>query len=390
MKLFLYKMYISVNNFLSNCFKVEDWRDINVLKKYNVIKIKPSFTYTLKGVNYHYDNKFVPDWYNVLESPITQPDVWYFVFPKVTLIGKGVILHKKNTVLLESTFFQREYLNKLKIVKLLIKNIFIQPKEEVHNIIPLMNRLCNNYFHWTAESLTRIALLTQHNPSVKEKFTILINHDAPKFVEESLELIIQWPKEKIKRYSDKKITKAFNCLQISYPTVRNQHTLRYYAYPAYIFQILSTLATENLQHLSHEEELPKKFIISRKYAGSRHLINEEILLEHFPNLNLQIIYLEKLPFITQVKLFNNAQLIIAPHGAGLTNLTYCRDTAVVYEIYPIGRNFNQNSSFYQISKSINLPYHLIMVNPLNEKEDMIVDNELVNELSILNKQYSFI
>ena len=390
MKLFLYKQYIKLNNFICNLFPVEDWRNKDVLKKYNVQMLKASFSYTLKGINYHFNKKFVPDWLHVLENEIKQPDVWFYNFDKAILIDKGVILHKKNTVLLESTFFQREYLNKLKIAKLLVINSITKPKDELNNVIPLMNRLSNNYFHWTTESLTRIALLDEKFPNLKENYTILINHDAPKFVEESLTQIIKWPQDKIHRYTDKKISWVKNCIQISYPVVRNQNTQRYYAYPAYIFQTLSKLAEKNISKNNLDEQLPENFIISRKKVGSRNLVNEDLLLNHFPTLNLKIVFLELLPFHQQVALFNNAKLIIAPHGAGLTNLTYCKPDVIVYEIYPIGRNFNQTSSFYQISKSINIRYHLIMTPPINKNEEMMLDEELLEKITELNKKYLLI
>ncbi|MBW7953018.1 MAG: glycosyltransferase family 61 protein, partial [Chitinophagaceae bacterium] len=163
-----------------------------------------------------------------------------------------------------------------------------------------------------------------------------------------------------------------------------------YAYPAYIFQTLSKLAEKNISKNNLDEQLPENFIISRRKVGSRNLVNEDLLLNHFPTLNLKIVFLELLPFHQQVALFNNAKLIIAPHGAGLTNLTYCKPDVIVYEIYPIGRSFNQTSSFYQISKSINIKYHLMMTPPINKNEEMMIDEELLEKITELNKKYLLI
>ena len=37
-------------------------------------------------------------------------------------------------------------------------------------------------------------------------------------------------------------------------------------------------------------------------------------------------------FIDQVKIFNSAKLIVAMHGAGLTNLLFCKNKTKVIEI----------------------------------------------------------
>ena len=44
--------------------------------------------------------------------------------------------------------------------------------------------------------------------------------------------------------------------------------------------------------------------------------------------------LESLSVAEQVQLFSSAEVIIAAHGAGLTNLTFCQPGTTVLEIFP--------------------------------------------------------
>jgi hypothetical protein len=338
----------------------------------------PASFFKEKALRYHYNKQYKPQWIDIFENGFTIPEEWYLTFDTCYLIGKGLLLNSSKKILLESAFFQREYLNKLRVGHLLIKNKFCTPKTKLTNIIPLMNRLSNNYFHWTAESLTRIALLVKHNPSFKTSYIIAINDDAPAFVTDSLHHLIGWPLNKIIKIKKNEVAKVDNCIMISYPTLRDKSTSMYYAYPPYIFKALNAFAFQNINSASNHT--PTHFIISRSNANGRNLVNENELLPHFSAMPLTIVHLEKLNYVEQVRLFQHAKLIIAPHGAGLTNLLYCNDNTVVVELFPIGRSFNQTSMYYQISKAIGLRYHILMVKSENAKEDMVADNALIDEM----------
>ena len=76
----------------------------------------------------------------------------------------------------------------------------------------------------------------------------------------------------------------------------------------------------------------RKIFISRKDATSRTIINENELINFLKNNDFEIINLSKKKFIDQVKIFNSSKLIVAMHGAGLTNLLFCKNNTKVIEI----------------------------------------------------------
>ena len=76
----------------------------------------------------------------------------------------------------------------------------------------------------------------------------------------------------------------------------------------------------------------RKIFISRKDASSRTITNEDELINFLKNKDFEIINLSEKKFIDQVKIFNSAKLIVAMHGAGLTNLLFCKSNAKVIEI----------------------------------------------------------
>ena len=78
----------------------------------------------------------------------------------------------------------------------------------------------------------------------------------------------------------------------------------------------------------------RKLYISRADAGKRRLSNESQLIPLLQGAGFEIIHLRKASFLDQVNLFHQAAWVIAPHGAGLANVLYCKPGVRVMEITP--------------------------------------------------------
>lgn len=78
----------------------------------------------------------------------------------------------------------------------------------------------------------------------------------------------------------------------------------------------------------------RRLYISRSLAHFRRLVNEEELYPFLAEQGFEIIHTETKTFQEQVELFQSATLIVAPHGAGLANLTFCQPGTKVVEILP--------------------------------------------------------
>lgn len=65
-------------------------------------------------------------------------------------------------------------------------------------------------------------------------------------------------------------------------------------------------------------------------------------------------------FVEQVETFHAADCVVAVHGAGLTNLLFCRPGTQVVEIFP--ENFVK-STYFWLSKRLGLDYHYVIGGP---------------------------
>jgi capsular polysaccharide biosynthesis protein len=77
----------------------------------------------------------------------------------------------------------------------------------------------------------------------------------------------------------------------------------------------------------------RKIYISRSLARYRRIVNESELIPILENLGFEIVHAEKLSFASQVKLFNEAKVILSSHGAGLTNMLFAPSSALILELF---------------------------------------------------------
>ncbi len=68
--------------------------------------------------------------------------------------------------------------------------------------------------------------------------------------------------------------------------------------------------------------------------GARAMENEAELIELLQRQGVRIIVPGALPVVEQIAAFRAARLVIGPHGAGLSNLVFCRSGSFVYEMLP--------------------------------------------------------
>ena len=108
-----------------------------------------------------------------------------------------------------------------------------------------------------------------------------------------------------------------------------------------------------LRPIPAEDEL--KIVVGRR--GKRQILNQDEIMAKAASRGFSLVYLEDLSVLQQAKLFASACCVIAPHGAGLTNLIYCRPGTRVFEFF--GRSY-QNACFYGICGLIGLShaYHI--------------------------------
>ena len=78
---------------------------------------------------------------------------------------------------------------------------------------------------------------------------------------------------------------------------------------------------------------PKRFLISRSLTKSRKIENEDVLAQALTPYGFEVVHLEHMSAEEQICLFSNAECIVGPHGAAMTNLIYSNAPKVI-ELIP--------------------------------------------------------
>jgi capsular polysaccharide biosynthesis protein len=109
-------------------------------------------------------------------------------------------------------------------------------------------------------------------------------------------------------------------------------------------------------------EGPSKVYLLRP-GKKRGVINEEELVAYLSERGWMAVDPETLPLAQQIQLFARAEAICGPHGAGFTNILWCRPGCVIVEL--MAANY-LNGCFESISACLDV-HHRYLVFPGDEQ-----------------------
>jgi capsular polysaccharide biosynthesis protein len=111
------------------------------------------------------------------------------------------------------------------------------------------------------------------------------------------------------------------------------------------------------QALPAAEEPIGCLVVSRRQARTRQIVNEDDLIAALGPLAPTCVALEECSLARQIDLFRRARLIVAPHGAGLTNIAFARPDATVIELF--GATY-RNPCFEKLARVVGCGYRAIV------------------------------
>lgn len=78
----------------------------------------------------------------------------------------------------------------------------------------------------------------------------------------------------------------------------------------------------------------RRLYVSRGDAPHRRIVNEDALADALGGWGFETVRLGELPFDEQVRLFEEAEIVVGAHGAGLANLVFARDCTIIEIFVP--------------------------------------------------------
>jgi capsular polysaccharide biosynthesis protein len=322
---------------------------------------------------------------------LSQPFVC--VVRRAELIGSaGVAVTETGDVILEASTTDEQFSASLGTsVSLLVrKNLPIDLTLDL--FCPLHHSYGRNYFHWITEFLTRLEGLEYFEQQTGEKPLLLLNKNPKPWQLESLRLA-GYGSNDYREWRDRRA----KVNQLVVPSLRRyQEDLPHHRVSRHSIQWLKQRIVGNAVRRSEalpdtalpnaalldtplpKQPLAKRIFVSRRRAISRRILNEDAVMEQLASLGFVAYLLEELNVTEQVQLFAQAEFVIAPHGAGLTNIIWSQNAAIVELFGPLS---HVRPDYFQLARANELQYGFLMCD-FTEK-DIVVN--LPNLLSLLEK-----
>jgi hypothetical protein len=179
----------------------------------------------------------------------------------------------------------------------------------------------SNYYHWLNDCLPRLRWLEE---SKTERFSLLVPEKLLPFHIQTLDALGYTPERRVAFGQQHwQVDEVFLPSLVGEPSQSSPdacHWLRN--------RLLKCLPEVN-------RSMPNRIYISRTLATKRRLLNEPELENLLREYGFVSVETENLLVAEQARLFENADVVVAPHGAGLTNIMFMRPGALVIELVPI-------------------------------------------------------
>ena len=105
-------------------------------------------------------------------------------------------------------------------------------------------------------------------------------------------------------------------------------------FPANVRNFIRTELLARARARQPEIRFPRRLYVSRRDSTSRRVLNEEALYARLKPLGFEFAVMAEMSVLDQMLAFADAACIVTPHGAGLTNLVFCRPECSLVEIFP--------------------------------------------------------
>lgn len=230
-----------------------------------------------------------------------------------------------------------------------------------HNSPTTLDLVCSlvdgdSFSKWVTKGLPRLEAIKYYEKRTGNLPHILLPKDSPSYIIESMELFgfeeNQWSK-----WDGNSI--SINTLVL--PSHRSpEHLVSAYDHPIVYDLKYKAVAPSACRWVRDQNKIkqvaktintPPRILISRSDANERRILNQSDLESRLKSYGFETLTLSNLSLETQMKTFSNADIVVAPHGAGLSNLIFS-DNCRVIELF--GKKVKP--TYYLLSRSLDLNY----------------------------------
>lgn len=289
------------------------------------------------------------------EFPMEFKDPFVTSVTNVSIVGPDAVpLTKDNKLLTEAIHWQSNGFDSLPFQELSAaitdqplsvgRAVFgngTPPGDRWDEPVAVLQSQWTSYYHWTLEHLLKIRGVRYYEEQTGDSVTLIIPSDPPSYIRESLSLM-GYDSDEYFEWDGRPI-RADTLVLPSYPELT----------PGGLAWIKEQM-TAAVQTATGNDWL----YISRQNAGKRRIDNFEEIQPVLKRYGVDICHLESLSLAEQIQRLSEASVVIAPHGAGLSNMVWANDLHIV-EIF----NDVIQPPFYILSQILEHEYDALSGTP---------------------------
>ena len=316
----------------------------------------------------------IKDNVSIFELEVARPFVCEI--EQVEIIGNyPVAFDRDRNLILETTLPRftpvETHIAKNVSIKTIVAANFRQnnSKPAIETACILINPWSNNFWHWTVDTLTQLEGIEHYEQQTGIRPKLIIEANLRSWQRDSLKLLgydendwIAW--QDFRRTVDKLIVPSF---RRSYEEIHSEVSIA-------ACQWLRQRILGNIYRIKSDfSSFSPNIFISRRKALGRRIANENEVVEALKPLGFVTYILEEMSYVEQVKLFAQAKVIVAPHGAGLTNLLFA-ENPIILELF----GSYVGNEFANLARGLGFKYGCLGCQPprgeIRQKDgDMVVD-----------------
>lgn len=260
----------------------------------------------------------------------------------------GAILDRDNHIIEESITKWGQPAEKNKI----FQREAMPPLQKVKGRIAILaSNAANCYYHWLFEILPRLEMLkiagVEFDKIYIPKMQYPFQRDSLLHLGIHNDLLIEGDKETF-----------IEADEIIFPSLPNKWCC---THPLWVCDFLRLSFGE-----PSPPDISQRIYISRKTTtnatSSRKIVNEEEAFSYLESKGFTRVVLEEISILEQARLFSSAEIVVAAHGAGLSNLVYCqpKKAGVKVRVIEIFRPEHLDPTYFFLSHQLGFEHHCLL------------------------------
>lgn len=210
----------------------------------------------------------------------------------------------------------------------------LPPPQRLPGRVAILSGLSGHiYYHWLFDVLPRVEILREHlqqqGLDLSSIDYFVVNNFEKSYQRETL-AALGIPAKKVVE-SDR--VPHIQANELVVPSFAGHFD---WVPPSSIDFLRRTFLTANdpaKESLQQQHKKLKRIYVSRTNANYRHIFNEPAVIELLSQFDFVPVILETMTVAEQVQLFSQAEIVVSPHGSGLTNLAFCSPKTTVIECF---------------------------------------------------------